>query len=1152
MSPARKIVYLMLLLSSIIFPCRRSAGQGLRDERLPKTWQQESALRDVHFIDNRHGWAVGDHGVILKTTDGGQRWNAVADVNRAIEDWNQAAGQLSLREKLNGVKDRRVQSATATSKSSSTNVTCQLNSVYFLNESHGWAAGGYAVPLIDRTRSVVLKTVDGGVNWRVITNTMPPQIKHIQFSDRNSGWAIGDSSSSFGAGIFFTHDGGKTWQAQPLADRQQRHDWVAADRQGNRLIGVSATGQLKFSQGNKVDNGGVLANRRQHFTDIVMTDPSNGWAVGTLGAIFQTRDQGLSWQAPPELKNSQSLFGQIDFLSVTTTKTKVWAAGKPGSSLISIDKQSGEVKIHSTPITSAINQIAFADESHGWAVGDLGIVIATTDGGQTWQIQRGSQTRVGLLSVCFDAAELPLELLAQYACEDDILCGTVGMAPIDTRLHQSASRCGNAVLHRLSLPEVDDAKEQQAAVIRRLVTEIRMQCPTCIVLNPSVQQSIAATLDREKLLTMAVHSAADATFEPDRFEAIGLKPWQVQRMAIADIAGSMSVSGEKFLPSLSATISDRIFVSRSLIGLKNLTSKPLSYRVVRFLGRGVGGQSTRAVPLGSDLMTGLHSVPRRVATKHPPVNLSMIGRRNQKLETFKRILKTDVNEPDAMFAWQNEMLSLMLATDRSTAGNWLIELADDCFEADKPELAAKTMDFLVQRLPEHAFTPAALLWLAAYHSSQEYSRRSYHQTRVKNQSISRSFNGSVATDIPTGDQPVADQSLTELQVSSEANGDQQLQWLVPDKEMLKRKIDEERKSRLSDDSVAYSAAEKKLFELGNAIAGEQTQDPAAQTISSTEETETTDSEVVQASGAEPIIPQSAQVPWSQFSADRRQLAAKYLARLRGGDPDLTQCDQTIAVELALLRSSDQPAQSMERLKQLFKESPTLGPQIRCAIKLLSAASDRNAASDVVCLMTETRPTLDGKFDDDVWRSAFEKKTFQQMKNSDVVFFAHDNQFLFFVARMNKRPQYNYTHKKKPRIRDANLRNRDRIEIVLDCDRDGRAKFRLTVDHRGWVNESFDALSDWDPNWYVSQSEDEGSWTVEAAIPLAALKFESTEDANQAAELLSEPWSIDLRRRISKEDLWKDGPVENERHSMLDLIDASFDQKLLVFEGAGSQ
>ena len=38
--------------------------------------------------------------------------------------------------------------------------------------------------------------------------------------------------------------------------------------------------------------------------------------------------------------------------------------------------------------TWELNAVSFSDVTHGWAVGDLGIVLATTDGGATWGVQR--------------------------------------------------------------------------------------------------------------------------------------------------------------------------------------------------------------------------------------------------------------------------------------------------------------------------------------------------------------------------------------------------------------------------------------------------------------------------------------------------------------------------------------------------------------------------------------------------------------------------------------------------------------------------------------------------------------------------------------------------------------------------------------------
>ena len=1154
-------IYALLTLLLVIFPLAPSAAiaEGLIGEPLPTTWHNQSALRDVHFVDALQGWAVGDHGVILKTADGGEHWHAVADVNRSIEDWNHAAGQLSLKEKLRGAQNRRIQSAASTSKSRSPKVTCQLSSVFFLNEQLGWAAGGYAVPLIDRTRSVVLKTVDGGINWSVITNTLPPHIKNIEFTDANTGWAVGDSSASFASGIYFTGDGGRTWQDQPLENAGQHHDWVAASRNGNRVIGVSSSGGLKFAQGDRVSNGAVLADRKQSFSDVVMTDASNGWAVGADGAIFKTRDQGLSWQAfSPQIETTAAEL--IDFETVTWTKEKIWAAGKPGSCLVSIDRKTGEFKLHVTPIQTSLHQITFVDELHGWAVGDLGIVIATTDGGENWQVQRGDQTRIGLLNVCFDPRETPLELLAQFACEEDFLCGTVGLFDVDTHRHHAAGRCGNAVFNRINLPDVEGAPEQQAAVIRKLVTEIRSLRPSCIVLNPSLEQSISESLDREKLLVAAIHQAANSTYEAEGFAKINLKSWQVQRMAIADIAGEMLIGGDRFLPQSAMSVSDRIFVSRSLMGLGLPSAKAKTYRVVRFLGRGAGGQSTTVVPLKSDLLSGLHGVPKRTKTQHPPGNLSMLSQRNRKRESFKRILQADINDIDSMFAWQNEMLSLLVSVDRNTAGNRLIDLADQFFEVDKPELAAKTMDFLALRIPEHAYTPSALLWLAAYHASEEYSRRAYSEAAIKRDRPTRAAN-SIATTIHG-----TDDSVTTLQINQQGNGDKELAWSVPDETLLKRQIKEKRRQRLSDDSVVYSEEEKKLFELGDALAGKA--EPAAQvsTMSNIAEVENDQPNVSQASAIESVPVSPAQVPWDQYVALRRQAAAKYLSRLRGRDPDLSLSDLTVAIELTLLSDSPQREQSLERMTQLLKprsrvsprldqtvgktqlseKTPGLGSAIRREIGILSGDRSAVAADDVICLSTSVRPQLDGKFDDELWRTAFEKKTFLQMKNSDVVFFARDNQFLYLIARMNKQPDVRYDHQNKRRTRDANLQNRDRIEITLDCDRDGRTGFRLVLDHRGWVNESFDAISDWDPDWYVSQLEDDNSWTVEAAIPLAAFNFES--EVQESSSDFSKPWLIKLNRRINNTDLWSEKSLPADvRRSMWDLLQADVDAKVFVLE-----
>ena len=100
----------------------------------------DAELTDVFFVDADRGWAVGEHGVVWHTADGGRNW--------------------------------RQQDST---------VTCRLESVWFLDPQNGWAVGGQIQPYTHRTSGVVLRTRDGGRQWTTIVNP----------TSANCGWPRG-------------------------------------------------------------------------------------------------------------------------------------------------------------------------------------------------------------------------------------------------------------------------------------------------------------------------------------------------------------------------------------------------------------------------------------------------------------------------------------------------------------------------------------------------------------------------------------------------------------------------------------------------------------------------------------------------------------------------------------------------------------------------------------------------------------------------------------------------------------------------------------------------------------------------------------------------------------------------------------------------
>ncbi|MCZ6574991.1 MAG: YCF48-related protein [Gammaproteobacteria bacterium] len=68
----------------------------------------------------------------------------------------------------------------------------------------------------------------------------------------------------------------------------------------------------------------------------------------------------------------------------------------------------GPASLSATPVfhnpTSTLQAVHFVDAERGWAVGDGGTVLATTDGGRTWSV-RDAGTTAALWSVDFVDAE---------------------------------------------------------------------------------------------------------------------------------------------------------------------------------------------------------------------------------------------------------------------------------------------------------------------------------------------------------------------------------------------------------------------------------------------------------------------------------------------------------------------------------------------------------------------------------------------------------------------------------------------------------------------------------------------------------------------------------------------------------------------------
>jgi photosystem II stability/assembly factor-like uncharacterized protein len=257
-------------------------GAILHSEDGGKTWKMQQSgvsypLFDVDFIDQRKGWAVGHWGTILFTDDGGQHWSE-RSLSQELKERNQIdpaaltdvvdpatgevvakAGQMLTKDVITEILKRGISNVRARED-------VALNSVFFLDDAHGWIVG---------EQGRILRTDDGGQHWENVKLPRPPQhteatkdeefmgdeelavfgvlsplpsLYSIYFVSPQHGWTVGQEGT-----IAQTHDGGRQWEFQQSDAKEALYDigvignsgWIAGDK-GSVL--VSSNGGARWEK----------------------------------------------------------------------------------------------------------------------------------------------------------------------------------------------------------------------------------------------------------------------------------------------------------------------------------------------------------------------------------------------------------------------------------------------------------------------------------------------------------------------------------------------------------------------------------------------------------------------------------------------------------------------------------------------------------------------------------------------------------------------------------------------------------------------------------------------------------------------------------------------------------------------------------------
>ncbi len=190
-------------------------------------------------------------------------------------------------------------------------VTVQLNSVFFTDQNTGIAAGD---------SGKVLRTTDAGTTWNSNTVLSPSiSYKSIYFYDQNTGYIAGSiiilgTSSDIEARIIKTTNGGQSWFSSLIDSNYTLMSvYFMNPNTGFAAGGYSALGPNSFL---KTTNAGInwsLSSLGQRYLfDIKFKDAFTGY-VTAYGFIYKSTDMGANWNPFTVIPNV-SVYTSMNFI----------------------------------------------------------------------------------------------------------------------------------------------------------------------------------------------------------------------------------------------------------------------------------------------------------------------------------------------------------------------------------------------------------------------------------------------------------------------------------------------------------------------------------------------------------------------------------------------------------------------------------------------------------------------------------------------------------------------------------------------------------------------------------------------------------------------------------------------------------------------
>jgi len=933
-----------------------------------------------------------------------------------------------------------------------------LRGVHFTTPYTGWAVGRLESPCGGSSVGVMLRTTDGGITWEEAGMNVLPGLNAVRFFDEKNGFLCGDGTEAFPSGMFSTADSGRTWKPVTGAKLPSCRgvDFFPGVRTGivagawSRLGVVTPEGTYRDSE---LD---PLAGRTIHAVAITGASGITGataFAAGDGGAVLTSTDGGKTWGFV-NLGLSPAALAVCDFRTVACFGPHVWVAGKPGGFVLHSADSGKTWEVQKTELSVPINGMYFLTDKVGWMTGELGCIFGTIDGGKTWKVQHAGGQRAAVLSLTASHRSVPLDVISVLGLGEGYLCAAVGLMCADPAT-SDPKRAGDAARLRNAMRLAGGA-----------TGDVNWAFPVAAHTAGLPPRELMASWDRkhdgkatEQLLRQAV--CAIRTWQPE----VILADLVVENGSSADVL-ALHMAKEAFTKAADPNAFPEQITT---LGLKPWTAKKLYALAPQAKGSQVLlDQSIYSTVLGDSPKDYAEPATRILADDAAVIDrrcFTLVAHRLEGADKHAALMQGiqlarggASRRPETAVILDPEMMEEKKKAAQSRRRlETLATVADPEFAGADKILGVLGVE--LKKMPTDTAARTAFAVATRFARDGKWAE-------------AREVYGLLASQYPG--HPLAIEGyrwLTRFHASSEARRRTEIQQ----KYLLKN---------VTFETIPGAS--------GNVIQASGTSSNVAKPV--------IQEDVYRVYNPEAIL------RWHQGCLD---LEPKLIAfgPVYSRDPASWLCF------LAARRQVGRHNDAVTFVRDYFKNSPgaaitppgqdpwrdCLAAELWMTDRSLIGVPPKEVATS---RHTETRPLLDGKLDDACWQGmkpmtlaplagddsrSDEKKTFAAQFKTETKF-AYDDAFLY-VSVACTHPTGMKVPPVEKRTRDADMTGHDRVDILLDLDRDYQTYYRFQVDHRGCLAEDCWGDKTWNPKYFAAFHSTDTGWTVELAIPLVELSNE---------------------------------------------------------------